>query len=629
MILQEPDTPRSRLAPAELACPPPRRVGHFGALAGAVLLAACALAAAVAAHEGVLRWLQAEENEQAAGRLGFYAGVLEAELARVEALPALLALDPRLGAALNPRAPAAARDEANELLAKASQRSGVDAVFLMDPTGLTLAASNHGQSGSFVGQYYGFRPYFREAMQGQLGRYYAVGPTPARPGYFLAHRVEGTAARDTGAAEAVAGVVVVKATLQRLEGLLEASGDTLMLADQAGVVFLASSAALRYRLLSPLSEEARRAIIASRQYGPAALTPLVPGVDLLAQPRVPPPVSGDTLGWEKREVIHRAVGPLGWRLVTLAQTPRSHRAAALAALAAALGVTSSWLALWHHRRVRARRAELLSLEIEVRQRIAGSTRELSQRLDSQQDALLALRRSSDAAVQTGKLAVLGQMSVALSHELNQPITALMNQADSAATLMARGLTQEAEASIVQIRTLARRMADILGHLRDHARRDSGVQSPTDVRQCLQAALSLVDVHGGQHTGDVRVLPPLGNQPYMTLAEPVRLEQVFVNLIRNAVEAARNSVLGGRVQLLLLREGGTIIVEVHDNGPGLSSEAKARLFEPFYTTKPPGAGLGLGLAVSRMIVEGMGGRLQARNGLTGGAVFSVRLPHVGD
>jgi two-component system C4-dicarboxylate transport sensor histidine kinase DctB len=137
---------------------------------------------------------------------------------------------------------------------------------------------------------------------------------------------------------------VVKATLQRLEGLLEASGDTLMLADQAGVVFLASSAALRYRLLSPLSEEARRAIIASRQYGPAALTPLVPGVDLLAQPRVPPPVSGDTLGWERREVIQRAVGPLGWRLVTLAQTPRSHRAAALAALAAALGVTSSWLA---------------------------------------------------------------------------------------------------------------------------------------------------------------------------------------------------------------------------------------------------------------------------------------------
>jgi two-component system C4-dicarboxylate transport sensor histidine kinase DctB len=116
---------------------------------------------------------------------------------------------------------------------------------------------------------------------------------------------------------------------------------------------------------------------------------------------------------------------------------------------------------------------------------------------------------------------------------------------------------------------------------------------------------------------------------MTLAEPVRLEQVLVNLIRNAVDAARESRLDGRVQVVLVREEAAIVVEVHDNGPGMSPEVLARLFEPFYTTKPPGAGLGLGLAVSRMIVEGMGGRLEARNAVAGGAVFSVRLPPAGD
>ena len=627
MILQELDTPSSRLAPAETASLPARRVGRLGAVAGTVLLVVCALTAAVAAHQIVLQWLQAEETDEAAARLGFYTGVLEAELARVEALPGLIALDPRLGAALNPRATVAARAEANELLAEASQRSGVEAIFLMDGKGLTLASSNHGQIGSFVGQDYSFRPYFREAMQGQLGRYYAVGATTARPGYFLAHRVETAAARHARAADSGAGVVVVKATLQRLEGMLEATGDTLMLADRAGVVFLASLGSLRYRSLGPLSEEVLRHILASRQYGSHGLSPVLPGVDLLAQPRVPH-VSADTLGWGGREVISRAVGPLGWRLVTLTQTPRSHRVAALAALATALGVTSLWLALWHHWRVRARRAELLGLEIEVRERIAGSTRELSRRLETQQDALLALRRSSDAAVQTGKLAVLGQMSVALSHELNQPITALMNQADSATTLLARGLTQEAQASIAQIRALARRMADILGHLRDHARRDSGVQSPTDLRKCLQAALSLVGVHGEQHPAGVSVHHTPVEEPCMTLAEPVRLEQVFVNLIRNAVEAASESRLDGRVQVLVLQEGDALVVEVHDNGPGLSAEVQARLFEPFYTTKPPGVGLGLGLAVSRMIVEGMGGRLQARNAMVGGAVFSVRLPRAG-
>jgi two-component system C4-dicarboxylate transport sensor histidine kinase DctB len=626
MILQEPDIPIPRLEPGGAAAPPGRAPGRTRALDW-MLLAACVLGAAAVAHQVALHWLQAEESDAAARRLGFYAGALEAELARVEALPALIALDPRLGAALQPQAPAAAVAEANTVLAEASRRSGVEAVFLMDRQGLTLASSNHGQSDSFVGQHYGFRPYFRDAMQGRLGRYYAVGATTARPGYFLAHRVERVPSRGTQADEATAGVVVVKASLQGLESRLAASGDTLMLVDEAGVVFLASSAPLRYRSLGPIAEDTRRRLLDARRYGASPLAQLLPGVDLLAQPRVPR-TQGDALGWEGRDILSRAVRPLGWRLVTLARLPGSHHEATLAALAAALGVTSLWLALWHHRRVRARRAELLALEIEVRERIAGSTRDLSQRLQTQQDALLALRRSSDAAVQTGKLAVLGQMSVALSHELNQPITALMNQADSAATLLARGATTEAEASISHIRALARRMADILGHLRDHARRDSGTQVPTDVRRSLQAALSLVGVHDGLHPSGVRVDALPEDQPVMALAEPVRLEQVLVNLIRNAVDAARDSELDGRVHVRLVREESTVVVEVHDNGPGLSPEAHARLFEPFYTTKPPGAGLGLGLAVSRMIVEGVGGRLEARNALAGGAVFSVRLPRAG-
>lgn len=627
MILQESDTPRPKLEPAFAALPRGEGARRGSAWVW-MLLAACVLGAAAVAHQAAQRWLQAEESDAAARRLGFYAGALEAELARVEALPGLIALDPRLEAALQPQAPEASLADANTLLAEASQRSGVEAVFLMDSRGLTLASSNHGQSGSFVGQHYGFRPYFRDAMQGRLGRYYAVGATTARPGYFLAHRLERVPQRGRQAEQAAVGVVVVKASLQRLEGMLAASGDTLMLADEAGVVFLASAAPLRYRSLGPIPEDTRGRLLDSRRYGASPLAPLLPGVDLLAQARVPH-VDDDLFGWEGRDVHSRTVGPLGWRLVTLARPPGSHHEATLAALAAALAVTSLWLALWHHRRVRARRAELLGLEIEVRERIAGSTRELSQRLQTQQDALLALRRSSDAAVQTGKLAVLGQMSVALSHELNQPITALMNQADSAATLLARGSTTDAESSIGHIRALARRMADILGHLRDHARRDSGVPAPTDLRRSLQAALSLVGVHDGQHTSGVRVHTAPADQPLMTLAEPVRLEQVLVNLIRNAVDAARESRLDGRVQVVLVREEAAIVVEVHDNGPGMSPEVLARLFEPFYTTKPPGAGLGLGLAVSRMIVEGMGGRLEARNAVAGGAVFSVRLPPAGD
>lgn len=627
MSLIQADTPSA--APGSLPSSRPphavERPERSRTLLQVVLLLVCAGGAAYAAFTLVLGWVRAEENGLATRRLAFYASALDAELARVEALPGLVALDLRVSAALDPAASAATIDAVNAFLASASQRSNVEAIFLMDPSGLTLASSNHGQSGSFVGQNYAFRPYFQDAMRGQLGRYYAVGATTSRPGYFLAHPVAASRGSATGASSGpVAGVLVVKASLQGLERLLETSGDGLLLADQAGVVFLASSAGLRYRTLGPIPEPTRQAIVESRQYGQSPLEPLVRGVNLLARPQVPR-VGEDELAWGGREVIVKPLGPLGWRLVALADAPHAHQGALLAAAAAALGVTSLWLALWHHLRVRARRTELLGLEIEVRQRIAGSTRELAQRLESQQDALMALRRNSDAAVQTGKLAVLGQMSAALSHELNQPITALMNQADSAALLMSRGATEEAQACLVQMRALADRMANILSHLRDHARRDGGTLVPTDARRSLQAALMLVGVHGGQHPNGVRLQTTQGDEAVMALAEPVRLEQVFVNLIRNAVEAACGARLDGRVHVLLLREGGQVIVEVHDNGPGLAPEVQSRLFEPFFTTKAAGAGLGLGLAVSRMIIEGMGGRLEARNALAGGAVFSVRLP----
>jgi two-component system C4-dicarboxylate transport sensor histidine kinase DctB len=599
-----------------------------------VLLAAAALGAAYAAFFLVLQAARADEKASAARRLAFYAGALDAELARIESLPGMVAMDPRVAAALEPRAPSGARaaalQTANEYLATASQRIQVEAVYLMDRDGLTVASSNHGQSGSFVGQNYGFRAYFRDALGDRIGRYYAVGATTSRPGYFLAHPVRGIGSRATdgnplaATDHVITGVAAVKISLQGFEQMLEASGDVVLLADREGVVFLASAPELRYRTLAPLDEARKREIQATRQYGAHPLSAAVPGVNLLSQSRIGR-VPSDAPPWAGREVISKAIGPLGWRLVALVETPRAHQGAALAALVAALSVTSLWLAMAHHLRVRARRAELLNLEIEVRQRIAGSTRDLSQRLASQEATLRALRRSSDAAIQTGKLAVLGQMSAALSHELNQPITALMNQVDSAAVLLSRGSQEEARACLDTIRSLSQRMAGILANLRDHARRDSGKLTPTDTRQSLQAAMALVGVVDGRHASGVQVRLAASAEPVVAVAEPVRLEQVLVNLIRNAIEAAQESRLEGRVHVVPLREGGWAVVEVHDNGPGLATEVLARLFEPFFTTKAAGAGLGLGLAVSRMIVEGMGGRLEARNSLAGGAIFSVRLP----
>ena len=553
------------------------------------------------------------ERRLATQRLEAFALSLEATLARHESLPGLLALDPSLAdLLLHPQDPHKLA-AANAYLEAVHQRSGGAATFLIDASGLTLAASNWREPHSFIGHNYAFRPYFHDALTRGLGRFYAVGVTTGEPGYFLATPIVQN--------QRPLGVVVLKISLDVIERALTNAADTLLLVDADGVVFLSSHAHLRYRTLAPLPENVSWQLSQTRQYGQQALQPLAERPIPTDSP-VPVLVAFNGEPAMERLVHSRSVGDLGWRVVQLG-SPKEARTSALAAGVACAFAAAFGLGLAAHLRHRRRkREELRRIYDELETRIAERTADLTEQVAALERTKAILRETRDAAVQAGKLATLGQMSAGISHELNQPLAALQTFADNARALLDLGRTSEAIDNLDRISQLIERTGRIVRQLKSFARKEAATPHPVTVSAAIEHALLIVEPRrreiGAQI--DVATLPP----DWQVMAEAGRLEQVLVNLLRNGLDA-----MHGLAQPLLevraQRLSGAIAITVRDHGPGLDEASCSHLFEPFYTTKPAGQGLGLGLAISLTIVQSYNGTLTARNAPDGGAEFELRLP----
>jgi two-component system C4-dicarboxylate transport sensor histidine kinase DctB len=221
--------------------------------------------------------------------------------------------------------------------------------------------------------------------------------------------------------------------------------------------------------------------------------------------------------------------------------------------------------------------------------------------------------------QSSKLAALGEMSAAVSHELNQPLAAMKTYLAGARLLLRRNRPEEALSSFGRIDDLIERMGAITRQLKSYARKGQQAFSPVNMADALASSLSMMEPQLRQR--QVQIAQILPDTPVYTLGDRMRIEQVLVNLLRNALDATK-SERHPSVEIIL-SAGETVTLTVRDNGPGI--EDLDALFEPFYTTKQPGDGVGLGLAISSGIVADLGGRLTARNGQAGGAVFEMQLP----
>jgi two-component system C4-dicarboxylate transport sensor histidine kinase DctB len=256
---------------------------------------------------------------------------------------------------------------------------------------------------------------------------------------------------------------------------------------------------------------------------------------------------------------------------------------------------------------------------ELRQLNKRLQREIAER-ERVQETLAVAEQTLE---QSSKLAALGEMAAAVSHELNQPLAAMKTYLAGARLLLTRARPDEALSSFGRIDDLIERMGAITRQLKSYARKGAEELSPVNMGDALASSLSMMEPQLRQRQVEITRIVP--DTPVEVMGDRMRIEQVMVNLLRNALDATK-SERHPQVDIIL-SAGETATLTVRDNGPGIAD--KDALFEPFYTTKLPGEGVGLGLAISSGIVNDLGGRLTARDGQAGGAVFEMSLPILGD
>ena len=267
------------------------------------------------------------------------------------------------------------------------------------------------------------------------------------------------------------------------------------------------------------------------------------------------------------------------------------------------------------RRARARSDAYQQESADLRRLNDALQREIAEREKAEHHLDLA----EQTLAQSSKLAALGEMSAAVSHELNQPLAAMKTYLAGARLLLKRERPQEALASFQRVDDLIDRMGSITRQLKSYARKGGDAFEPIDIRDAFSSALTMMEPQLRRR--DVQIDTTMPREPVMVQADRVRLEQVIINLLRNALDATKGTP--EPLVEILVSGGQRALLSVRDNGEGIDDLDS--LFEPFYTTKAPGDGTGLGLAISSGIVNDFGGRLTARNAEAGGAVFEMVLP----
>ncbi len=548
----------------------------------------------------------AEVRRVGAERLTLYASTVDGALDRYRYLPFVLALNPAVKQLV---AEGGARGRVNVYLETVNAQAGAAALFVMSANGETLASSNWSEPLSFVGQNYAFRPYFRRAMAGESGEFFAIGVTTGQPGYFMSAPIHGP--------QGIVGVAVVKVDLDRLQLDWAEGGENVIVRDENGVIFLSSLPAWKYHSLGVLDEAAMAQIRARRQYNNMPI-PALP----FKRPRLGVP---DLVNIDGQNFVEHATAlkQAGWTMHYL--TPMAPIRDQVVGVVAMVTVSSFLLIvflLYLRERRERRRARDAADEAKA---LRVLSRQLQLEIDERKRTEEELRSTQNDLIQAGKLAALGQMSAAIAHELNQPITAIRTFVASGRRLLSLDRKDDLDRNLASVSGLTERMAVITGQLKTFARKSEGRNRPVRLDEPVTAAFALLDgqikaagVHVVRHTADAALV---------VMGDPVRIEQVLINLVSNSLDAMRE-VEAPVLTIDIRAEGDEAVLTLSDCGHGISPEVQHQLFDPFFTTKEVGEGVGLGLSISYGIVADMGGTIRAHNNPDGaGACFTVRLPVV--
>jgi C4-dicarboxylate-specific signal transduction histidine kinase len=569
-------------------------------------------------------------------RLDLYAASLEREIGKYAFLPSTLGLERDVIDLLKQPSNSKLAPQVDAYLEQLNERAGTLSIYVIDTTGHIVASSNWRRADSFVGEDMSFRPYFRDAIDNGTGRFFGIGTTRGEPGYYLAS----TLADDTR----TLGVAVVKVSLEQLEKSWSTVEAPAMVNDENGVVILGSVASWKFTTLRPLDDATRSAFDQSQQYNRRALTPLGlkelreldHGARLVRIAREGPemvsvyPVVGRFLAQS------RPLPGTPWTLTVLSHLEQvddiAQSRAAVAVVVTALLFMFALMANERRRHLKDRlaaREALQKAHDELERKVDERTADLSAANQLLQDEIServraeqTLRAAQDELVQAGKLAVIGQLSTGIAHELNQPLAALRTLSANSVRFLERGDLDTARSNLERIAQLTDRMGLITGQLRSFARKSSGQLQAIPLSHALDNSLALLEPRLIHANAEVRRHGP-APEP-IALCDANRLEQVLINLIGNALDAMEGEP-APCIELTCESIGRMARMTVRDHGPGLDDAAISHLFEPFFTTKQAGVGLGLGLTISAGIIRDFGGTLSGANHPEGGAIFTLEIP----
>ncbi|MBY8977708.1 sensor histidine kinase [Rhodobacteraceae bacterium NNCM2] len=545
----------------------------------------------------------AELEEKGRASATLYREVVRGWLGRYRALAPIYAHNPDIVRLLRWPDDGIQVEIINARLEQWNGASGAADTYVLDREGTTVAASNWGEPYSFVGKNYAYRPYYTDAMQGRLGRYFALGTASGKRGYYFSYPV-----RDEGQA---IGVVVVKVPVDAIEQELRLSTSEVFVTDEAGVIVLAGHPDWRMQTLGPLGEAAIDEINEHRQFDPAKLKPIpISGVGEGEAANLVE-TAPDRSGAVVEEFLH-ITEPMtveGWTLHLLIRTEGAHSLVLTMVMLAGAGilllVLGGVIILQRRRRLVERLAEREQAEAMLERAVAERTEDL--------------RQTQSELVQAGKLAALGQMSAALSHEFNQPLAAIRSYAENAVAFIERGRLDQAGENLARISRLTQRMAQLSKHLTSFARKPKDALGAVSLDLTLDESLSLL---GGRiERAGVAVTREVPGGLYV-LGGQTRLQHVLMNILGNAIDAC-DAQEAPAIAIRAAAEGEEVAITIEDNGTGIPAEVAARLFDPFFTTKVEGKGLGLGLSISYNIVRDFGGSIEVEN-TDAGARFTVRL-----
>jgi two-component system C4-dicarboxylate transport sensor histidine kinase DctB len=559
----------------------------------------------------------ASAGRQATTASALHAAVLRSELERHRSLPMVLAQDPDL-VRLLARPDAAVAGRLNLKFEALARDVRAAAIYALDASGRTLAASNWRLPTSFVGSNYRFRPYYFEAMRDGQATFFALGTVSGRPGLYLSRRVDDPSGRPLG-------VIVAKVEFDSLEAEWRASGEPTYVTDPDGVVVVTTVPAWRFRTTGPLSPDQRRRFAATQTAGaivPSSL-PFVArtGATVRITSDAPPDLYA---------VASDPIPDIGWRLTLLAPAGQAvDRAVAgarwLAALSIALLAALSGILLRRRQRAAARAIEAEQGRVELERQISLRTAELrstnallSREIDERQRLESVRQDLQDELIQANKLATLGQIAAGVAHEINQPIAAIRTHADSASLQLRREDSAGALRSLSNIDHLTERVGVITDELRAFSRKTRSETVAVGVDGAIDGAILLVA--GRLRENGITLERRRATAGLAVLAERNRLEQVVLNILQNAIEAL-DGTPDPAITLGVNVKGKQVSIHVTDNGPGVAPAVAARLFTPFTTSKRDG--MGLGLVISRDIVATFGGELSLEPSPRG-ARFVIRL-----